>query len=218
MRVFNYLKNKKIQKKFTDIFYNNSFVGSDSISGPGSDLTQTEVIRNEIPKLFEKYRIKSFIDAPCGDLYWMQHVKLEGISYIGIDIVKELIIINTKKFNNSTKKFACKNIITDKLPNADLVLIRDCWVHLNSKDVFSCINNLKRNSIRYLLTTSFTSLTSNRELINIWRPLNLELAPFNFPTPIIIMNENCTEEGGIYSDKSLLMWEISELPSYQRNL
>ena len=214
MSVFNYFKNKKIQKKFTDLFYNNSFIGSDSISGPGSDLTQTEIIRNEIPKLFEKFRIKSFIDAPCGDLHWMQHVKLDGISYIGIDIVKELIIINTKKFDNSTRKFSCKNIITDKLPNADLVLIRDCWVHLSSKDVFSCINNLKRNNIRYLLTTSFTNLTSNSELKNIWRPLNLELAPFNFHNPIVIMNENCTEDGGIYSDKSLLMWEISKLPSY----
>jgi hypothetical protein len=214
MSVFNYFRNRKIQKKFTNIFYNNSFVGSDSISGPGSDLTQTEVIRNEIPKLFEKYKIKSFIDAPCGDLYWMQHVKLDGISYIGIDIVKELIITNTKKFNNSTRKFACKNIITDKLPNADLILIRDCWVHLSSNDVVSCINNLKQNTIRYLFTTSFTNLNSNRELNNIWRPLNLELAPFNFPNPIVIMNENCTEDGGIYSDKSLLMWEISKLPSY----
>src|SRR5665648_506237 len=104
----------------------------------------------------------------------------------------------------------CKNIVSDKLPKADLILIRDCWVHLSNSDIFLCINNLKHNNIKYLLTTSFTNRKSNNELDDIWRPLNLELSPFNFPKPIELINENCTEEDGLYSDKSLLLWEISK--------
>jgi hypothetical protein len=98
------------------------------------------------------------------------------------------------------------------LPKAELILIRDCWVHLSYADIFSCIDNLKKNKIQYLLTTSFINLNLNKELDGIWRPLNLEIEPFNFPQPIQILNENCTEDNGNYSDKSLLIWEISNLP------
>ena len=44
-----------------------------------------------------------------------------------------------------------------------------------------------------------------------WRPLNLQDKPFNFPSPILIINENCTEDGGEYSDKSMALWDISKL-------
>jgi hypothetical protein len=212
MYILNFIKNRNIQRKFTSIFYSNSFEGSVSKSGPGSDLVQTQVIRDEIPKLLIKYKIKSLIDAPCGDFYWMQLLYLENVNYVGIDIVEEIIKINSQRFQNPLRKFICKNIITDKLPDADLILIRDCWVHLTTKDVFSCIKNLKQNNIRYLLTTSFTNLETNLELDNIWRPLNLGRAPFNFPKPMETIIENCTENDGIYSDKSLLLWEISNLP------
>jgi len=42
---------KKNSQKF---FLNNSFLGNESISGPGSDLVQTDVIKSEIPRLFRK--------------------------------------------------------------------------------------------------------------------------------------------------------------------
>jgi glycosyltransferase involved in cell wall biosynthesis len=204
-------KKNDLKGYFTDIFLNNSFHGTSSISGSGSDLQQTQIIRNEIPKLFEKYKIKSFIDAPCGDFFWMQHVNLDNIKYLGIDIVKELIKENNKKFNNSQRKFVCKNIITDKLPAADIILIRDCWVHLSTNDIFSCVKNLKRSKIKYLLTTSFTDIVLNSELDDIWRPINLELSPYDFPKPLEIINEDCTEDEGKYKHKSLILWEIASL-------
>ena len=204
-------RNNTLKEKFTNIFHNNSFLGPLSISGPGSDLTQTEFIRKEIPILIKKYKVKSFMDAPCGDFFWMQYVTLDGIKYIGIDIVKEIIKNNKKKYKNTQRKFICKNIVSDTLPYADVILIRDCWVHLSNKDIFLCIKNLKQNHIKYLLTTSFTNRNSNKDLDDIWRPINLERPPFNFPKPIEVIIENCTEGDGIYSDKSLILWEISKL-------
>lgn len=203
-----------LKQTFTDYYHNNTFNGRESVSGGGSDLIQTDVIRVEIPKLLKKLDVKEFIDAPCGDFYWMQHVILNGINYTGIDIVGDIIRENKKKYKSDQRKFICKNIIADKLPKAELILIRDCWVHLSYEDIFSCIDNLKKNKIQYLLTTSFINLSLNKELEGIWRPLNLEIEPFNFPQPIQIINENCTEDSGNYSDKSLLLWEISKLTSY----
>ena len=207
-------RNNTLKEKFTNIFHNNSFLGSVSNSGPGSDLLQTQIIRNEIPKLFKKYNIKSIIDGPCGDFYWMQYVDLVNVKYTGVDIVAKLIKDNKRKYENSQRKFICKNIVSDKLPNADLILIRDCWVHLNNNEILLCIKNLKQNNIKYLLTTSFTNRSSNKELDDIWRPINLELSPFNFPKPIEVIIENCTENDSVFSDKSLLLWEISRLSDF----
>lgn len=215
MNILKLFNDRKIQKKFTNIFRNNSFGGSVSLSGTGSDLIQTRIIIDKIPELINKYNIKSLIDAPCGDFFWMQHVNLDNVKYTGIDIVKELIRRNTQKYSRSNRKFISKNIITDRLPDGDIILIRDCWVHLSINDVQASVNNLKRSKIKYLLTTSFTDMYSNYELTGIWRPINLELPPFNFPCPLFVLNEECTEDNGRYKDKSLVLWEISSLPAFK---
>jgi hypothetical protein len=53
----------------------------------------------------------------------------------------------------------------------------------------------------------------NADLIgdDIWRPLNLELPPFNFPKPVKLINEQCTEGNGEYTDKHLGLWFLDEV-------
>ncbi len=208
-------KEDKLKSKFTEIHDKNLFFGTDSISGTGSDMIQTEVISKEIPKLLERYNIRIFVDAPCGDFHWMQHVQFNKIKYIGLDIVDELIEKNNKKYANEFRAFYVKNIVTDKMPDADLIMIRDCWVHLSNSDVKECVKNLKSSDIKYLLTTSFTEMKLNEDLTQIWRPLNLELEPFSFPEPTEVINERCLENNGIFKDKSLILWEISQLPDFK---
>lgn len=214
LSVFSAKRQQDLKNKFTKIHDFNLFKGDVSISGTGSDLIQTKIISEEIPKLLNKYSFKTFIDAPCGDLYWMKHVLLKEINYIGLDIVNELIIKNNENYGNEHRIFICKNIVTDNLPDADVIFIRDCWVHLNYQDTMRCIMNLKSSNIKYLLTTSFPATLKNKDLYRIWRPLNLQLPPFNFPKPLDIINEGCTENGGKYKDKSLMLWEISSLPDF----
>ncbi len=102
------------------------------MSGTGSDTTQTNVIINELEKLFQEYKIKSILDAPCEDFNWMNQVNLDEIEYLGTDIVEDLITFN--KSNYKYKKgveFNTGNIITDDLPEVDLILCRDCLVHFS---------------------------------------------------------------------------------------
>jgi hypothetical protein len=47
-----------------------------------------------------------------------------------------------------------------------------------------------------------------------WRLLNLEAAPFGFPPADAILNEECTEAGGAYADKSLGVWRVADLPIF----
>ena len=44
-----------------------------------------------------------------------------------------------------------------------------------------------------------------------WRPLDLERDPFGFPAPLELLNERCTEGGGIFADKSLGLWRTADL-------
>jgi glycosyltransferase involved in cell wall biosynthesis len=44
-----------------------------------------------------------------------------------------------------------------------------------------------------------------------WHPLNLMAPPFNFPPPIQLLNEQCTEDNGNYIDKSLALWKLDDL-------
>ena len=71
---------------------------SESLSGDGSGLKQTEIIRKTIPLIIKKYKIKTIFDAACGDFYWMRFVINNKLNYIGGDIVKKIIELNKKKY------------------------------------------------------------------------------------------------------------------------
>ncbi len=201
-----------LESKFNTIYEKNLFKGKESISGPGSDLKQTQVIIDKLPELLKRYDIKSMIDAPCGDFFWMREVNLSQVKYIGIDIVSELVIKNNSEFKSENREFISMNIVGDSLPKADVIFSRDCLVHLSNEMVRKAILNFKRSGSTYLLTTTFSGRKSNADLRNIiWRPLNLCLPPFSFPQPIELLVEECTEGNGQYSDKCLGLWKLSDL-------
>ena len=71
------------------VYYKERAWGGDSASGPGSSLRRTRNIRQQLPALIGQLQINSILDVPCGDFHWMRHVNLDGISYCGVDIVRE---------------------------------------------------------------------------------------------------------------------------------
>jgi hypothetical protein len=132
--------------------------------------------------------------------------------YIGVDIVSKLIEENNRKYASHNRQFLNFDITHDLLPKADLILCRDCFVHLSFADIHAAISNFKKSGSKYLLTTTFTNVTRNMDIkTGGWRPLNLEIEPFNLPKPILIINENCTEGNMAYTDKSLALWELAAL-------
>jgi hypothetical protein len=194
---------------------------ADSLSGGGSNLIQTATIRKEIPNLIKKYQIKNMVDAPCGDYFWMKEIQAilekELDSYYGIDIVESLVAKNQQKFASKKTSFLNLDITSQNIPKVDLIFTRDCLVHLSFANIYNVIRNYRKSNSTYLLTTTFTRTSPNRDIIDgDWRTLNLELAPFFFPKPIVLINENCTEGEGNYADKCLGLWEIKSLPSFSR--
>lgn len=195
---------------FTRI-YEEHLWGGISKSGPGSDLTQTEILIREIPVILNRYNIKKIIDAPCGDFNWMKFVNLSNVEYLGCDIV-ESVVVKNKQYESTSIKFDVLDIVNDELPTGDLIFVRDCLVHFSYDMIFKFLNNLKNSDIKYLMTTSFINRNYNYDInCGEWRPLNLMCSPFNLPRPIDIIIEKCSEGNGAFSDKSICVWEVEHI-------
>jgi len=206
-------RNMNAKEVFTEIYKSNHWKSSKSISGPGSEIAQTNSLIANLDKLLYDNKITSVLDIPCGDFKWMQKVDLSKIDYIGADIVDELIHTNIKLYiEKYNVNFCILNLISDPLPKSDLIIVRDCLVHFSFADIYSAIKNIKESGCKYLLATTFTNYHSNYDIqTGDWRRLNLLENPFSFPKPIIVINENCSEVNGEYNDKSLALWEISKI-------
>jgi glycosyltransferase involved in cell wall biosynthesis len=201
-----------LKAKFSMIYHGNLFAGRMSRSGEGSDLIQTATIRRELPRLLCELDVRSMVDAPCGDWFWMQHVDFGNVHYHGIDIIDELIVDHRRRFGSPTVSFSCADLRTADLPKADLIFCRDCLVHLGFADALALLGRFKASGSTYLLTTTFPAREENADPAEcFWAPLNLERSPFSLPPPLRLINEGCTEENGAFADKSLGLWRLSDL-------
>ncbi len=209
-----YLPNRwrSMEPIFQEIYQKDVWEGRQSLSGWGSDIEETAVISQAIPELVREMQVRVLLDAPCGDFHWMKNLELDLDKYIGVDIVPELIALNQQKYGSEKREFFKLDVTTDDLPRADLILCRDCLVHFSFKDIAAALKNFKKSRSPYLLTTTFTRTGKNEDIVTgDWRPLNLQLSPFNFPEPLKLINENIKYGNGIYADKSLGMWKLEDI-------
>ena len=202
------------KQKFTLIYkssyWQNISSDSNSKSGVGSDKHHVKNIIRELSYFLKKNKIKSLLDIPCGDCSWIFNVNLDKTKYFGADIVKELVINNKRKFKK--KVFLEKDLSKDKLKFYDLIIVRDCFVHLNNVKIFSCLNNIIDSKSKYLASTIFVNNYNNLEskLADNWRPINLCHHPFNLPKPKFLLDD--TFVGNNFDRfKYLAIWEIKNL-------
>ena len=209
-----------LKEIFTNIYNYNLKNGglwqsTESVSGTGSTVHETKVIIHEIQLLIEELSIKSILDIPCGDFNWMQRVNLDGVHYMGADIVDSLIAQNNARYRKSNIEFHVLDITQDHLPKVDLMIVRDCFGHLSYTDINAALYNIEKAGPRYLLVTTFTRRGQN-ESVNRgdWIPLNLMDEPFHL-VPLRIINEQCPQNDGAYADKSLMLIELqTKIPRY----
>lgn len=203
---------KPPERVFSDILQRQRWGTGGSSCGPGSSLQQTSTVARELPRLIARAEVSSLLDAPCGDFHWMQQIELNVERYIGVDVVGDLIESNRKLYSAPDRHFEKLDIISDPLPRADLILCRDCLVHLPLKDIQNVLRNFKQSGASFLLTTTYPGIVpKNRNIIpGNWRPLDLQRPPFDFPPPLELLNERCTEEGD-FPEKSLGLWKLDDL-------
>lgn len=207
---------KRVQGVFSKAYYKNSWGSSQSASGTGSELSQTRVLIQELPKVFRDLGIASVLDIPCGDFHWMREVDFQGVRYTGGDIVTPIVENNQRLYRAPGREFRHLNLIMDVLPNADLIFTRDCLVHFSFADIFQTLRNISRTEAKYFASTTFTARSDNADIpTGGWRVLNLEAPPFSLPPPRMIINEGCTEGEGVFTDKSIGIWNVDAIRACQ---
>ncbi len=204
------------EKKFNYIFKKNIWGSYESISGPGSEIQNTIVIRQQIPNLIKKYNIKSILDIPCGDFHWFKEMDIK-IDYLGADIVDTIINENISKYSSDYISFKKLDITSEAINGKfDLIIIRDLFIHFSNDDIFKSLQNIKESQSKYILTTNYNDSDINKNIVTgSFREINLMKDPFNFPTPIFEIDDAGQilrpNSNILYQNKYLSLWNIQDL-------
>jgi 2-polyprenyl-3-methyl-5-hydroxy-6-metoxy-1,4-benzoquinol methylase len=199
-----------LAQRFQRIHDTNLWGAAASVSGLGSETDAAAILRTELPRLLAKLEVTSLLDAPCGDAGWINQADL-GARVVGVDIVPALIegLKARAAAGDIGGEYHLADITGDALPKCDAVLCRDALVHLSFANIERTLANFRRSGAAWLITTTFPDWQANADCEDgDWRALNFERSPFNWSAPVELINENCTEAGGGWRDKSLGVWRL----------
>jgi hypothetical protein len=197
--------NQSSEGRFQAIFRGNLWQNTESTSGFGSTLSATKSARNGLEGLISRFNVETLLDVPCGDFNWMQHLRYEG-NYIGCDIVADLVQRNQAKFGTMRRRFEHLDLCNDKLPEADLVLCRECLNHLSLDECLRAVHNLSQAAKEVIVITHYPGTLENvdQSASFRYRPLNYMLPPFNLRQP-----DEMIDEGDFEPGKVLAVWHGS---------
>jgi|TARA_B110000196_G_scaffold317232_1_gene330001 hypothetical protein len=210
----------KEEDKFSYIYKNRCWddnsKGDISLSGSGSSIAASRNLSRELSVFISKNNIASILDVPCGDWEWMSKLNLDKVSYVGGDIVQEIINDNNKKYSFKNISFVKLNLMDDDLIPSDLIIVRDLFVHLKNDDIYKCLTNINNHDFKYIGLTHYPSTLENNEpkFGDRWRALNLLIKPFELNKPDFILSDN-SENDSIDKDRTLAIWKKE---SFTKNL
>lgn len=150
-------------------------------SGSGSTYENCKTYVQYLENFLKYNEIKSVCDVGCGDWQFSKHINWKNIEYTGID-VSSVVLENTKKHAKDNIKFIELNAVTDDLPPAQLLIMKDVIQHWSNQDIIDFIPKFEQYEY-CLITNGF--LTTMKDQINQdihvggFRPVDLTKEPFN---------------------------------------
>ena len=165
----------------------------ETYSGPGSLLENTDLLVENLNKFISEYNIKSIIDVPCGDFNYMSKVNLDNVDYNGYDISLKAINLCKNKNNKNNINFKVFDITSEKLPYADLIIIKDLFLHLSYDFIQKSLNNVKESGCKYFAVSRYGHGTQpNKDQVSGLgcRSIEVTKTPINFNYPIIFTTYN----------------------------
>lgn len=166
---------------FDFIYRNNVWLGG---SGTGSREDVTRDYREFLTQFMQAAKITSVVDLGCGDWQFSRHIDWGGIDYTGVD-ASAVVLENTSTFARDGVRFLHANGMTDALPAADLLIVKDVLQHWSNADILAFLPQLQ-NYKGALITNGFppggeSSVNSEMRTGANYRPVDLLRAPFNLP-------------------------------------
>jgi hypothetical protein len=162
-----------------------------SLSGYGSTLESTKVLRHALKGFLSQIEARRFLDIPCGDFNWMRAVQFPpGMEYIGGDVVPSLIARLKATYERgdiaSRRLFRVFDITKDEFDPADVWLCKDCVQHLSNQEIMAALRNFCNSSVEFALISNHSDVKENTDIsTGHFRHVDLTLPPFNLPEPVL---------------------------------
>jgi hypothetical protein len=205
-----HLFRRSLSERFSAIYANRVWLNGRSAgseSGFGSDLQNTESVRNCLATLLESLHTRCLLDIGCGDFIWMKEVSLP-CRYVGVDIVQKVIEANDSLYRSERRSFLAMDATRDPLPRADTILCREVLFHLSFRDIRCLLANVQKSGSSFFVATNDDGLSYNADILSgDFRMLNLHKSPLYFPKPL-----HSIPDDGILPDRKLSVWRVSDLP------
>jgi hypothetical protein len=135
-------------------------------SGPGSEDTSVSQYTAIVKSFIKDHHISAVVDLGCVDFKAGSHLQVPGVKYLGVDIVQSLIDRNQTLFGTENISFHYLDIIKDRLPEAELCLIRQVLQHLSNQEIRQILYNISK--YRYVIITeqrlpAYVKIIPNKE-------------------------------------------------------
>lgn len=158
--------NQTVRAIFAEIYKEKKWGGDENgfCSGNGSIIQE---VRQPYIDLIAGYLQsstggKTVVDLGCGDMEIGKKLMDGCDTYIGIDIVPEIIEKHQNTHWKSNVQFYCLDIIEDRLPDGDICLIRQVLQHLSNDEILKILPKLKKYPVVFI-TEHYP--TNNLEII-----------------------------------------------------
>src|SRR6266540_3921812 len=161
---------RSVAQVFRTIYLDNLWGGKSGefCSGIGSTGVPAAAYCQFVKNFIVARGIKTVADLGCGDFRIGREVSEVVESYVGVDIVQELVERNRMLFGTERVAFQCFDIIQDSLPDADLCLVRQVFQHLSNSQIASILE--KFSKYQYVLVTEHYPKPGKGFLPNIDKP------------------------------------------------
>ena len=168
----------------------------EALSGLGSREETTREFRSFLENFLQQYGITSVVDAGCG--HWpsgyQRFMHWQNVQYTGVDVVPYVVEENSRYFEDkalltsyglSSAQFRCGDV-SENLPAADLLLVKDVLMHLPNRAVHSFLeNSVNCSSPKYravMLVQNAVPPVAIRDMVDIepgqLLPFDITLSPF----------------------------------------
>lgn len=165
--------------------------------------------------LLAAYHEAAFVDLGCGDMLIGQHLIPLCRSYLGVDIVKFLIVRHQAQLGSAAVRFMHLDIINNELPPGDVCFLRQVLQHLSNKQILKILPKLKQYKYVYITEHVPTVAAAGRP--NLDKPhgkgirldrnsgVDLTAAPFGLPSnQVTVLLEVAGNAHGGDSDPGLI--------------
>jgi SAM-dependent methyltransferase len=153
-------------------------VAGKGTSGSGSTLEITREYRAYVEDFMRTHRVRSVVDAGCGDWSFSSAIDWGDASYLGVDIASDVVAAVRNTHEKGNIRFQVGDI-TEELPAADLLISKDVLQHVSNRLVHRFIrNNLRKGKYKWVILTNDRGRDNPDVANGGYRAIDLAAAPF----------------------------------------